>query len=822
MNTDQSTKMTPQEPFCFVLIPQTRAYLNLWDAVIRPAIENSGMEALRREDVAQRYDNIMEGVRAHIINADVIIAVVTGEDATVMYDLGLAHAAKKKVVMMLEQDKQPPANFSNSRILSYDPTDFPRGREELTQWLQSARGTQSEDLFPELPIRSRQELDEYEYLKQIRKTLTIKVTPKNCSIFFNNRLLGTSPQTIHVNPDAERNVLSISATEHFEHYQVLTEEDLEEGVLQVTMEPRDKAKYPERVNAWLMRRREDPDNPVLSRAIANYLWDQGDYGVAREEAHFCVSKAPEWFAGYNVIGNVELNAGNYEKAKAHFQTVARLSPNDWLAPFCTACVDSLIGNYPAALERLGEIIASSQLSESYRQAFYRQDRRRVYSPADESDFEPLRNHPQYKDRFSDIARQFDEITAAPEPALIEETSPDIQPDEETQPLPYTLKQLQIANFQCINSTGVSEIPVDCPWIFLTGENGVGKTSLLQALTIGLYGVEGDAHLPAGGDDDCKIDVEIQEDGTSHLRHFYWDSDHWKTVHPQDKNREALEPARNILAYGTSRLFVLDGNRMANQKTQISPVASLLSPGGDLYNIEYWFQMQTLEATDGESKDFTILSRIETVKTLLISLMPHVTDIELRGSQVSYKEKGHPVPFDHLAASHKSIVAMIGDMLIRLFESQPDVTAPKELQGIVLIDELENHLHPKWQVEFPKLLSETFPKVQFIASTHSVLPFLGAPKGSVFLKVSRGETEGTTVERLDIDVANLLPNSLLTSPLFDLDSILSKQNEDFGSLHTDDDYEEILRQMERDKRLDKYAQEGTGFLKELLAQDGENS
>ncbi len=332
MNTNRSKDITSEQAFCFVLMPHDKAYLNLWDAVIRPAIGYSGMDALRTEDIAQRYDNIMEGVRAHIINAEVIIAVVTGEDATVMYDLGLAHAAKKKVVMMLAQDKQPPAHFSHSRILSYDPSDFPRGREALTQWLQSARQTlQFDDLFPELPIRSRQELEEYEYLRQTRQTLTVQVTPKNCSIFFNNRLLGASPQTIQVNPEAERNVLSISATEHFEHYQVLTRDDLEDGVLHINMEPRDKEKYPGRVNSWLMRRREDPDNPVLSRAIARYLDDQGDFEASRQEAHFCISRAPEWFGGYNILGIAEIRVSNYEKAKAYFRIVADLNPDDYVS-----------------------------------------------------------------------------------------------------------------------------------------------------------------------------------------------------------------------------------------------------------------------------------------------------------------------------------------------------------------------------------------------------------------------------------------------------------------------------------------------------------
>jgi len=551
------------KPFCFVLLPPSKAYLNLWDAVIKPAIENSGMTPLRTADVAQRYEDIMEGVRKQIIDAEVIIAVLTDENPTVMYELGMAHAAKKKVIMLLEQDQQPSPNFSHIRVLSYDPTDFPQTRADLTKWLQSP--LQFDDLFPELPVK--------------------------------------------------------------------------------------------------------------------------------------------------------------------------------------------------------------------------------------------------------------EIAAAPEPLLIAEPSPDIRQDGEVQPLPYTLKQFQIANFHCIVRTGVSDIPVDCPWIFITGENGDGKTSLLQALAIGLNGVQDADHLL--DEAECVIDVEIQENGVSHLRHFYWENDHWKVL--ASRSIGANEPARNLLAYGPARLSIQGEISMDRERGQNSPVYSLLHQTGNLRNIEHWLKDLTLEGIreDG-SKDWGIFSRIEAVKKLLVDLMPHVTEIELKGKNVLYKEKGHWVPAHHLGSGHKSILAMIGDMLIRLFEAQPEVTEPQALKGIVLIDELENHLHPRWQREFPQKLSQTFPLVQFIATTHSVLPFLGAPEGSVFLKVSRDEKEGTTVERLDINVANLLPNSLLTSPLFELDSIVSRQNNDFSQLYTDDDYQEILRQQEREEQLQRYLDEGVQFPKDFLTQDGEGA
>jgi len=384
-------------------------------------------------------------------------------------------------------------------------------------------------------------------------------------------------------------------------------------------------------------------------------------------------------------------------------------------------------------------------------------------------------------------------------------------------LPCTLKGFEIENFQCIRKTGIHSIPGNCPWIFVTGENGDGKTSLLQALAIGLHGYPEAAGLT--DNKNCRIKVEIQDHGVFRSRCFQWESDHWKTVDPED-SRKPAEPLRNILAYGPTRLEIQGELSMDAERGESSPVHSLLNRRGNLRNIEHWLKEQKLEAADQEGKAGThILSRIEEVKSLLTFLMPHVSRMEIRGKNVFYWERGHKVPAHHLSAGHKSILAMIGDMLIRFFELQPDVSEPGSLRGIVIIDELEAHLHPGWQMAFPGLLSRTFPLVQFVASTHSVIPILGAPEGSVFLKVSRDLKKGTYVERPDVDVANLLPNSLLTSPLFYMDSVTSRQNRNFSHVRTEDDYTEVLRQKERDQRLQDYVREGRHFPEDFLSFKG---
>ena len=111
---------------------------------------------------------------------------------------------------------------------------------------------------------------------------------------------------------------------------------------------------------------------------------------------------------------------------------------------------------------------------------------------------------------------------------------------------------------------------------------------------------------------------------------------------------------------------------------------------------------------------------------------------------------------------------------------------------MIIDELDLHLHPKWLRSLPALLSVLFPKIQFIAATHSEIPILGAPKDSILLKVTRTQKEGIRLERVHVDFKNLLPHHLLTSPIFDLGEIIPAANERRSDLRTEENYKRIFK------------------------------
>jgi predicted ATP-binding protein involved in virulence len=91
----------------------------------------------------------------------------------------------------------------------------------------------------------------------------------------------------------------------------------------------------------------------------------------------------------------------------------------------------------------------------------------------------------------------------------------------------------------------------------------------------------------------------------------------------------------------------------------------------------------------------------------------VVDIKGQGAQ----------PYRNLSDGQRNMLAMIGDLAIKATQLNPQFgdRALEETPGIVLIDELDLHLHPKWQRRVIEDLRRIFPKVQFVASTHS--PFL---------------------------------------------------------------------------------------------------
>jgi AAA15 family ATPase/GTPase len=370
-------------------------------------------------------------------------------------------------------------------------------------------------------------------------------------------------------------------------------------------------------------------------------------------------------------------------------------------------------------------------------------------------------------------------------------SEDISITQDKEAFPNCIKQLSIKNFQCIRRLILSEIPVDAQWVFITGENGDGKTALLQALCIGLLGNEDkEANDLLKKDPNTRIEIEFKQNSHNALCRFYKEKGNWK----REMAGIAAETPIKIIGYGVTRLNIQAENIDEKHKKQ-NPAYSLYhETKGNFQNIEKWLKDEYLANKQQETV------KIKEVKRVLKKLMPNIESIILEVDGVFYKEKGFKAEFYQISSGSKSIVAMVGDLLIRLFSLQPDVEKVSEFEGIVLIDELDLHMHPKWQKNLPGLLSEIFPGIQFWVTTHSIVPFMNAPANSVFFTLTRTE-EGANAARLDIDMKNLLPNTLISSPLFGIEDFISPYADDFRTEYL---YSDILKNKELNRKLEEAA------------------
>ncbi|MBN3897535.1 MAG: AAA family ATPase [Nostoc sp. NOS(2021)] len=113
-------------------------------------------------------------------------------------------------------------------------------------------------------------------------------------------------------------------------------------------------------------------------------------------------------------------------------------------------------------------------------------------------------------------------------------------------------------------------------------------------------------------------------------------------------------------------------------------------------------------------------QLESVRGAITSLQPEFSDlrVERLPLRMTVIKRGQELIINQLSDGEKCLLAMVGDLARRLAIANPSLPDPLQGSGVVLIDEIELHLHPKWQREIIPALTRTFPNCQFIVTTHS--------------------------------------------------------------------------------------------------------
>ncbi|MBW4511227.1 MAG: AAA family ATPase [Scytonematopsis contorta HA4267-MV1] len=113
-------------------------------------------------------------------------------------------------------------------------------------------------------------------------------------------------------------------------------------------------------------------------------------------------------------------------------------------------------------------------------------------------------------------------------------------------------------------------------------------------------------------------------------------------------------------------------------------------------------------------------QLEAVREAVYSLIPDFSNLRMRRFplRMTVEKRGEEFTVNQLSDGEKCLLAMVGDLARRLAIANPSLENPLNGEGVVLIDEIELHLHPKWQREIIPALSRTFSNCQFIVTTHS--------------------------------------------------------------------------------------------------------
>jgi hypothetical protein len=166
----------------------------------------------------------------------------------------------------------------------------------------------------------------------------------------------------------------------------------------------------------------------------------------------------------------------------------------------------------------------------------------------------------------------------------------------------------------------------------------------------------------------------------------------------------------------------------------------------------------------------------------LKIQPGRIDLDKRAITVMTDDG--EVPVESISQGTSSLMGWVGVLLRRLYDVYGDGDEPLARNALVLIDEIDAHMHPEWQQFVAPLVRKLFPNAQVIATTHSplIVPSL-QPEEIIRLKRGPGENR-ISVQFPNYNVRDYRADQVLTSPLFGLESSLSPEMQRRVRLYTD--------------------------------------
>lgn len=357
---------------------------------------------------------------------------------------------------------------------------------------------------------------------------------------------------------------------------------------------------------------------------------------------------------------------------------------------------------------------------------------------------------------------------------------------------FHINTINIKNYKKYDSLNLN---FNNNFMLIIGENGSGKTSVLDAIATLLGGyLQAFKNIPAKErhsilKSDIKLDIidkdenisvkynipvtisgvcSINDDSVNIQRVGQNTATNTKTTLLKTENQELLNIVKDlekdddnilpIISYhGTGRLWEQSNKKSSKMEklTTYDGYKDCLNAKSNYKNFITWFEKLERNAFNIR-KEIPIL---EAVRDTVIKMMSILTkkEVELfiyRDSdlEIKFKDEEKREKVSTLSDGYRNIIGIVSDIAYRMAILNPNLGLKviEKTSGVVLIDEIDLHLHPKWQKEIVNILITLFPKVQFIATTHSPFIIQSQTSGSIIKLDESNETLSVDATELSIE------------------------------------------------------------------------
>ncbi len=259
---------------------------------------------------------------------------------------------------------------------------------------------------------------------------------------------------------------------------------------------------------------------------------------------------------------------------------------------------------------------------------------------------------------------------------------------------------------------------------------------------------------------------------------------WKMV--WSVRKEAFIGGLVVYGYGASRRMAVAGRKAFGTGNR-EATETMFDNESQIGNAEEWLLDLHQLAQMPHPGQKLAERRLAEVLEILPHVLPDVDQIKFEVDTVGaarVRPKFHTsfgwLPIEALSYGYQTMVSWLVDLTRRMLERYPDAADPLKMPAIVLVDEIDLHLHPRWQREVMDYLSERFPNTQFIVTAHSPLIIQNQRAANVILLERLPSVKNQPMRvavRQDLDeVKRWRVDQILTSDLFGLPTVESQHAE----------------------------------------------